>query len=825
MVPVFGVTGDSDFDRYRIELGQGLSPSEWEQLLSSREPQLDDNHEALLAASPDRTVFGNLATWDTGLKSYTYGDEYPLEKELDLQGVYTIRLVVTKTDGTEVEDRVTVEVGRVISNIYGGFAESPDKKMSLTVPEHASTDGSQLVSLTQAESPPPPAAGREQAGGLAQCRESGERFTKPAQIAIELDGDELDGADRDRVGLYAYDAERETWEYLDSRRPAGTDSIVADVYELAPYYTLMASDAPTEGSRQVTEARPADPGRVFLARQDDRRYLVRDDFEEHPGGWSNRDRDAGAEVRRVRAADSGDYSLEIRNTHAGGNFAVNVWGQPYDVARYPLVSFDYRLPPGVKTNFLVKVDGRWYDILFTDDPKQYRRLNMEPIGRVAGVAADGGWHRASFDLEAMLRAHPPLDGRESFVVDEMIMADWDSAGYMKLVHGHNRQGATYFIDDFTIEARQSEAASPRIRAASFAKAAGEPKGSASTFATSRADRRTRPEAEMTVLHAVPLAARPSHAFHSPEAEITLEAGGGEPPDAGLTVSYDVSAGESYAGFYLPLDGLDASAARSLAVRLRGAAGGEIVRVGLKSSRGEETKVFAGTFLEHGVSRRFARALIPLEAFAGITDFESLENVSFSFEHRFGSEEGSLVVEEVAFVSQPAPLVLTRCGEPAGLNLWGEPAATVATSKARLVSRTDQNGCFLYFSGVESSRYEESWAVWVVPAGGLDLSRHEHLQLSVERLRGRERPNVYVDDGERRAYVNLEEYAAESGDDQIVRIPLEDFAEQGVDLRHVKGLELVFEWERMAGALYVRDVLFTPRPPPEGRSRRGVRAAR
>lgn len=54
---------------------------------------------------------------------HSHSDQYPLGKALDLQGVYTIRQGQYK-DGSVQEDRVTVEVGRVTSNIYGGSVTS-----------------------------------------------------------------------------------------------------------------------------------------------------------------------------------------------------------------------------------------------------------------------------------------------------------------------------------------------------------------------------------------------------------------------------------------------------------------------------------------------------------------------------------------------------------------------------------------------------------------------------------------------------------------------------------------------------------------------------
>jgi hypothetical protein len=73
--------------------------------------------------------------------------------------------------------------------------------------------------------------------------------------------------------------------------------------------------------------------------------------------------------------------------------------------------------------------------------------------------------------------------------------------------------------------------------------------------------------------------------------------------------------------------------------------------------------------------------------------------------------------------------------------------------------------------------------------------------------GGEKPNIYLDDGNFRWGVNLEDYMTVSTEWQIVSIPLDDFGNHGVDLTHIEEFQVVFEWEQMSSTLYLDDIWF------------------
>ncbi len=72
---------------------------------------------------------------------------------------------------------------------------------------------------------------------------------------------------------------------------------------------------------------------------------------------------------------------------------------------------------------------------------------MEKIGKIAGVKADNKWHHTEFNILDMLKGHT-----NTFIVEEIVMANWDSTGFMKLEFGNNPKGACFYIDNFSIGA-------------------------------------------------------------------------------------------------------------------------------------------------------------------------------------------------------------------------------------------------------------------------------------------------------------------------------------------------------------------------------------
>jgi hypothetical protein len=213
----------------------------------------------------------------------------------------------------------------------------------------------------------------------------------------------------------------------------------------------------------------------------------------------------------------------------------------------------------------------------------------------------------------------------------------------------------------------------------------------------------------------------------------------------------------------------------------------------------------------------------------------MHSLTFQFVGSASDPRGSVMLDDVRLETQEASLRLVNCGQPwesqtmntamveetpsgavavdPGTNIWGGGNFVFRTSKARIIGTNDPFGCFIHFAEIESSLDDESWAGWGVNLNGLNVTKYGTLAFKVKRVNGKERPHIYLSDDNNRQYVDLDTYVKPSMDWQVVEIPLSDFS--GVNLSKLRSLSLGFEWQRMNGALYIRDISFTTAGPSKG----------
>jgi hypothetical protein len=790
-VPIFGLAHGENFREYRVEYGEGIEPSEWITVTKSATPQTKDESSYEMYKSDDLTIHGNLATWDTGLDNYVYLPLYPKDHPINLKGIYTLRLVVTANDSKTVEDRITVEVASVIPNAMGGSVTSKDNKVTLSVPEQSIMDSFRLISIKQADpSNVSLPSGRKLVGSVYEAREPGELFTKEAKLKISFSKKEIGKNNPDELGIFAYNAKRATWEYLRSYRALHENSIYTNINRLHPYYALMVSSTTDEGSVLVADlGKNTDADKSDIGRRTGQ-YLVKDTFENGQGEWSNRDGNVGAEVSVVEAPRAGGGKvLKVTNKHAGGNFAVNVIKTPFDAREFPVVRFDYNIAPDIKTNFLVKASGRWYEIGFTDDFKELRdkRVNIAHIGDIDGVVADSGWRAAKFNLYDMLRTKTG-----NTIIDEMIMADWDVGGYMKLEFGHNAKGATYYLDNFSIG-----------REASVAKMGGN---------VIEVDNFNHKE-ETNAL------GEPTFTFDSSDGGFLAVDLVGEDADGSghaLNLRYDVSKPRSYAGYVSSLGSLDLRGYQALSLFVKASGDGQDFLVGLKDRSGHEQRVSIDEYLPEKITTAsWQHATIPLVAFTDIKDWGRLENLSLSFVNSI-HDKGAVIVDQIEFRKEIGSLRVDNFERFNGRNLLGGNQLTFVSGAAAIngqYSKGSPNGIYrLSYGGnigaINAYASEvKSYAGWTTELRGIDCSQCGTLSFRVRGAEGGENATIYLDDGNFRWGAELAKYAKLSTSWQKIEIPLQEFAEYGVDLTHLAELKFVFEGAKMSGTIYLDDIQF------------------
>ncbi len=791
-VPIFGRAYGDRFKEYRIEYGQGENPLEWKTLETSTKPQIQNAAPDKLFLSADLSIEGNLGTWDTGLKNYVYLPTHPRDHPINFKGTYTVRLVVTSLEGRTVEDQVTVHVANVIPNAWGGTVRSPDDQVLLTIPEQAITSPFRLILLQTATSLSPNVGqGRHLISPAYEARAPGEKFTKNVRLEMKLPQDDYTVDALERMAIYGYDVVQEEWTVLPSFHDVEQQSLFTSVRQLHAFYAVMSSLRSGEGSLP-THSTESNIHRVSVAPVSTH-YLVQDTFENGLGQWSNSDGEVGAVVSvDTSSTFDGTHALKLVNPHGGGNFAVHVRTSPFDAREFSIVEFDYRMEPGLKTSFYAKVSGRWYKIGLTDDETDLKnmRVNIANLGVVPGILADDTWHTARFNLYEMLQTKTGHT-----VVEELIMADWDVPGFMRLQYGNNREGATYYIDNFAITRELStgfKTQDDQILVDNFnqKKDRNNLRRHVYTFQNSDTGGRGVIRSSFNIQDA-------SGHGHS------------------LALSYDVSLPNSYGGYVSRLPDLDLRGFHALSFSVKSLEPGQDFFIGLKDSAGNEQKISLSVFLPDKIDTSWKHVMIPLIAFGQTMKWGTMKNVSVSVAH--GSQsQGTILLDDLTFHKHIQQVHVDSFEQWRGKNLLGGEHRTFANGAAAVngnYTRGSPNGLYRLSYGGNIGAINAyasdllTYAGWATRLGGIDCSRCDEITFRVRGGQGHEKPNIYLDDGTFRWSVDLENYISVTTEWQSVTIPLKAFASHGVDLTHLEEFQIVFEWEQMSSTLYFDDVWF------------------
>jgi len=777
MVPVFGVAYGKAFKEYRLEYGSGQAPQEWVLIARSAESQVKSATPAEVYFSPDVTVKGNLGTWDTGLRSYVYLPEYPPDHPVDLNGVYTLRLVATGLDGQEVEDRIEVQVGEAIPNAFGGTVKSPDGLVELTISEHGLKQAFRLLAirrLADGESGPPAAPGI--VGGTYEVREPDERFVSIAVLTFKA-VDQASGETRVRT-ICAFDSTRNAWQVLRATVSDG-GTLSAEIDRVLPYYAVCLAPPraePRTGTGLDGPRLPANTSNGHL--------LVNDTFEDGMSEWSSPSGQSGVDLA-LNTAVGGDGSgcLEIKTTDATGGPLVTVRSTPYDSRDYPVVRFDYRIPSGLKVDLLAKVDGRWYLVRLTGNSKEmsHQRVNMRAIGSVDGLVVDDGWHTLELDLDDMLRR---VTGHSR--IERLELADFSVTGYMKLQPGVRVPGLSMYIDNFQIAGRFSPSVridAPKLVIDAFNKAK----------LTGALGQRFWIFSDS-----------PSSLLGQEQPTFVRRESG--PAGLALELPYDLSGPGSWIGYSIGLPGLDASPYRNLTLSISGVSPTERVVLELRDSAGNEGRVTLPDYPTRNSGNGWHKVQMPLAAFSGMLQWSSLARISIAVEHQEGSSRGVLRIDDVALESELRSVLIHDFEGDSGTNRLGGTSRVRVEGAAALNSaagESEEGVLRLSFGG--SIGGLSNYAAWETDLKGIDVSRCDAVSFRIRGLEGSEPATLYLDDGSFRWGVPVEQASRITRSWQDMSVPLPAFARYGVDLTHIESLGFVFEWKPMSGTVFIDDL--------------------
>lgn len=259
-IPIYGVAGGTNFKEYRVEFGEGKNPSKWSLIQTSTTPQPTNKVglAEIQLMQGDMDLRGNLATWNTGLKEWVHLPWHPADDPTDFRGEYTIRLVVTGTDGKTVEDRVHAEVGRVIAQVLPGEAISTDNKVTMHFEAQSIQAPFRVYTIKPLVNDLPSApAGMKMVGPAYTIREPGDQFLKPVILRFDVAGKTL-GRDLAEFGIYAYDAKAHQWLPLPTThgsQPNALETSIIMLPEPVTYFAVLHGS----GSRSALKAQVAVP--------------------------------------------------------------------------------------------------------------------------------------------------------------------------------------------------------------------------------------------------------------------------------------------------------------------------------------------------------------------------------------------------------------------------------------------------------------------------------------------------------------------------------------------------------------------------------------
>jgi hypothetical protein len=247
--------------------------------------------------------------------------------------------------------------------------------------------------------------------------------------------------------------------------------------------------------------------------------------------------------------------------------------------------------------------------------------------------------------------------------------------------------------------------------------------------------------------------------------------------------------------------------------IKGADGNEAVLAGLKDGNGNESKVEVGDYLRRGTTTTWQEVMIPLTAFSGIEDWQTMQNLSLSFENRIGSERGTVFVDDIQFGKKLGSMVIDNFDNQGGKNLLGGEIRVFYHGNCTIDAAYDslntvENSPSAYRISYGVSIGEPlSYCGWESGLQGVDASGSNAISFLIKGSSGGEKPNIYLDDGTNRAYVDVENYTPITNSWQQVTVPLAEFSKQGVDITHLEEFQAVFEWEIMSGTIYIDNLAF------------------
>ena len=387
-------------------------------------------------------------------------------------------------------------------------------------------------------------------------------------------------------------------------------------------------------------------------------------------------------------------------------------------------------------------------------------------------------------------------------VDEIVMANWGVGGYMKLEFGNNPRGATYYIDNFKLAGPGRVQKKPPVLLVDDFNEVKSKNNLGKAFGT----------------YSTP----GSNCFKDSSIDVAPEAGGSarkasDTRNRALLLSFDTTKRDVYGGYWTSIAGSDLSDYLTLAFRMRTDEDVPPVSVGIRSGHGVEGRTDLRPYASSPDANGWRDVLIPLSGLRGLSDFSSPDVLFFSTTYKDKSGKGSIRIDDLRFEQKPF-MTVTDFESTFDWSLLGgdftireNGAAAISAARLKDMNNPDNTVLRISYGGTIGRDYGLnggfSYAGWQAGLNGIDARRFTHLVMRIRGENGGETPNIYLADPARRIPIRSQELPEIKKEWQTVRLPLDPYARQGVDLSHLDSMEIVFEWEDQSGTIYVDDIRF------------------
>jgi len=161
-----------------------------------------------------------------------------------------------------------------------------------------------------------------------------------------------------------------------------------------------------------------------------------DSFTESVGSWTNWNAQNGSQVTRIFDPERQDYCLKLVDEMANGTGGVYITTKAFEAKDFTHFSFDYKIPPSTKIQFMFLVNGAWMGITLTA-PLTYS--TYKNIGN-ANITADDKWHSAVVPLLKILKT--ALPAATQYKITTIAISDYYTL--------YSPANVPYYIDNFCI---------------------------------------------------------------------------------------------------------------------------------------------------------------------------------------------------------------------------------------------------------------------------------------------------------------------------------------------------------------------------------------